>query len=336
MRTPRAKLYMCDKIKHVKKELMIEKLPHGYLYADGRFPTKILPEDLPEWYVFGYMYKRHGYLSAKGVKHLLYKPNYWVDNHCHKYDTLYISYDKPIEPYEVEHGSTWYKGYDHAIGGNLIYDFVKAAGKFSSCDVSDMLREIEKKRAWYYENNPDHAPKTAFITVEKAEIVETERTIAPDFGRRLPYRGNEYILGGGGDKKPFFDNCFCVYVNHPSEKIKRDVEQIYRDLARKDLTGKVRDYALNLGVNPPEIKLIDAKTALGRCFEKGGIAFSWRVVMGKDEIIDYVVVSTLAQLVHPNYTPEYWALIESVLPDYEERRESLRYFIERLKAEEWL
>ena len=101
----RSNLYMESKIVFVNRELTVKSDPNGYLYACGRYPTKILPEDLPEWFVYGYMYKRHGYISAKGVKHLCYTPNYFVDNHLHKYDTLYISYDKEIEPYETEHGS---------------------------------------------------------------------------------------------------------------------------------------------------------------------------------------------------------------------------------------
>ena len=50
--------------------------PDRHLLAYGRYRTKIYPADLPEWYVGGYMYKRHGFMSAKGVKHLFYKPNY--------------------------------------------------------------------------------------------------------------------------------------------------------------------------------------------------------------------------------------------------------------------
>ena len=39
--------------------------------------------DLPEWYVYGYFYKRHGYMSAKGIKYLAYRPQkHW--NHMFK------------------------------------------------------------------------------------------------------------------------------------------------------------------------------------------------------------------------------------------------------------
>jgi len=105
-------LYVESKIYFDRKEKEFKVLrdPDGCLYSKGRYLTKILPEDLPEWFIHGYMYKRHGYMSAKGVKHLLYKPNYTVENHLHKYDSLFISYDAPIEPYKDENGFEWYEG----------------------------------------------------------------------------------------------------------------------------------------------------------------------------------------------------------------------------------
>jgi hypothetical protein len=150
----RANLYMESKIKWVKRELTVEHDPDGYLYADGRYRTKIQPTDLPEWYVYGYLYKRHGYLSAKGVKQLVYKPNYFIKNHVFKYDTLFVSYDEPIEPYTDEFDHNWYRGYDHAIGGPILRDFAEAVGRYSDFDVSAIQEEIQKKIAFYYEHNP--------------------------------------------------------------------------------------------------------------------------------------------------------------------------------------
>ena len=152
----RSTLYMTGKITRnpSTKELMLERDPQGFLFSKGIYRTKILPEDLPEWFVYGYLYKHHGYISAKGVKHLLYVPNYTFDNHLHKYDALYISYGTEIEPYQNEMRFKWYKGYDYIVDGHLIVDFTDAAEKFSNYDVSEMRQEIARKRAWYYERNP--------------------------------------------------------------------------------------------------------------------------------------------------------------------------------------
>jgi len=320
----KSKLYMDSKIIWRRKEHIVERNPDGYLYANGKHRTKILPTDLPEWFVRGYMYKRYGYVSAKGVKYLLYVPNYVFDNHLHKDDLLLISYNAPIEPYESEseNGFNWYKGYDEILGGPVLVEFVKAAEKYSAYDVSDIMQEIARKREFYYERNPEQA-KLAF----KSDLSEK-------FGQRLPYRGRDYILGGDGGRKPFFDNCFCVPVKYSDEQIKDACIKIYRDLARRDLTEKVSMYATKMGIIPPEIKINSAKTALGSLTQS--LNFSWRLVMGDNDIIDYVVVSILAYMLEPTRSPRYWEIIMGIMPDYKERQEKLLVFQERLKRDDWL
>lgn len=141
-------LYMESRIRHMP--LRTEKDPDGHLFADGRYATMIYASDLPEHFVYGYLYKRHGFVSAAGVKHMLYVPNY-IFNHRHKYDSLYISYDEPIKPAACEHGLVLYEGAEHTIDGSLIIDFVDAAEKYSGYDVSEIRREIQRKSDWFDE-----------------------------------------------------------------------------------------------------------------------------------------------------------------------------------------
>ena len=51
----------------------------------GNQKTKILAQDLPEWFVYGRFYKRFGYMSTKGITDLLYVPSK-VSNHFLKDD----------------------------------------------------------------------------------------------------------------------------------------------------------------------------------------------------------------------------------------------------------
>lgn len=141
-------LYMESRILH--RPLRIETDPDGHLFSDGRYRTRIYASDLPEYFVYGYLYKRHGFISAAGVRHLLYVPDYTF-NHRHKYDTLYISYDEPIRQDAGDHGLKIYDGYRHAVSGPLIIDFVNAAEKYSGYDVSDIRGEIRRKSDWYDE-----------------------------------------------------------------------------------------------------------------------------------------------------------------------------------------
>jgi predicted metal-dependent hydrolase len=156
------------------------------------------------------------------------------------------------------------------------------------------------------------------------------------FGRRLPYRGREYLLGGIAERKPLFDNCFCVHVMGSDERIHDDVVRIYRMLARQDLTAKSEEYAAKLGVKYADIKLNAAEETLGSSSGNGSLSFSWRLVQGGDDIIDYVVFCALARLKEPSRSDKYWEAVESIPPDYKERQLKLNELKKRMQSKEWL
>ena len=83
---------------------------------------------------------------------LVYVPDYSVTNHLHKYDSLFISYDKEIVPTD-DNDFPGYSGFDYVISGSIIVDFVKAVAEYSDYDVSSIIAEIEKKTQWFGENN---------------------------------------------------------------------------------------------------------------------------------------------------------------------------------------
>lgn len=122
----------------------------GYLYAQGRYPTKIKPEDLPEWYVCGYLRAERVYISAQGVKHMVYAPIF--NNHRDKDDLLYISYDQPILPDKRSPSGKWLHGYDHILYGGLVIPYLKAVALYSAYDIKPIMKQIDEKQKWYREN----------------------------------------------------------------------------------------------------------------------------------------------------------------------------------------
>jgi hypothetical protein len=292
------------------------------------------------------MYKRHGYISAKGVKYLLYKPNYIFDNHLHKDDSLFISYNNQIKPIEYDDGFDWYEGYDEVLSGSMIVDFVKAASKYSDYDVREIQAEIARKRVFYYERNPEQVhteikfklPLHGLMSDALRDDLSSESPggLSKEFGRCLPYRGGDFWLGGVAEKKPFFDHCFCVPVTHTSEQIKQDAIRIYRDLARTDLTAKVKEYAEKMDLQPGIIRINERRTDLGRCSANKNLSFSWRLIMLEDDVIDYVIVRALAHTKCPYRSPAYWALVKNILPDFKEPQHRLQHLLELLKTADWI
>ena len=123
--------------------------PNGYLLAEGRYRTKIKSEDMPDWFVYGYLYKRHGFISAKGVVDIIYEPNYSIKNHWHKYDNFYISYTRKMTR-TVDDGYTHCQDYDYIMDAHIAYDFLKKVKKYSpNFDTSEIERELYLKTCWF-------------------------------------------------------------------------------------------------------------------------------------------------------------------------------------------
>lgn len=139
--------------------------PEGYLYSKGRYKTGITAEDLPEHYVYGWIFKALGYISVLGVKDIVYKPNYHI-NHLHKDDLLFISYDKPIVETKDKFGYDIQDGYEAVLYGHMILDFIRAVRKYQSYDIEPIAYEVKKKEAFYREKYPEECSRPVIDWLE--------------------------------------------------------------------------------------------------------------------------------------------------------------------------
>ena len=96
------------------------------------------------------------------------------------------------------------------------------------------------------------------------------------------------------------------------------------DRAKRELPQRVAHYAAIMGVEPAGITITGAQKRFGSCSGKNRLCFTWRLMTYPDEAIDSVVVHELAHIVHKNHGPNFYALVESVMPDYHQRAKLLR------------
>lgn len=116
----------------------------GYLYAQGRYPTKIKAEDLPEWYIGGLLQGEYVYVSAKGIKHMVFVPDY--STFRGKGSFLYISYDRPIVPDTSSPSGKWLNGYNHILCGEFVEEYLKGVAKYSCYDIKPIMQQVLKSK----------------------------------------------------------------------------------------------------------------------------------------------------------------------------------------------
>ena len=95
-------------------------------------------------------------------------------------------------------------------------------------------------------------------------------------------------------------------------------------LARDVIPEKVRHYSRIMGLYPTAVTITGARTRFGSCSGTNRLCFSLRLMQYPDEAVDYVVVHELAHIVHKNHGREFYALVQSVLPDWRQRQALLR------------
>lgn len=97
-----------------------------------------------------------------------------------------------------------------------------------------------------------------------------------------------------------------------------------KKLAKAKLPEKTSYFSEIMCLKPIGVKITSAKTRFGSCSGKNLICYSWRLMLYPEAAIDYVVVHEIAHIKHKNHGKAFYSLIETVLPDYKERRKLLK------------
>ena len=98
----------------------------------------------------------------------------------------------------------------------------------------------------------------------------------------------------------------------------------YVQTARDIFTCKVEYYARILQVTYGRITIREQKTRWASCSSKGNLNFNWRLIFAPEHVLDYVVVHELAHRKEMNHSGAFYAIVESVLPDYRKSQKWLR------------
>ncbi len=83
-------------------------------------------------------------------------------------------------------------------------------------------------------------------------------------------------------------------------------------------------FANIMQLEPNSFALSNSKRLWGSCSQNNDIKLNWRLVMALPEIIDYVVVHELTHMLEFNHSSNFWKIVESIIPDYKQKRELLK------------
>lgn len=142
-------------------------------------------------------------------------------------------------------------------------------------------------------------------------------------GTRIPLEGALHeIVAGTGRSVTRGDGVLCVPGD--PDRVAARLQGYLRTLARDRLAAASDAYSAKLGKPYTRLTLRDTRSRWGSCTSDGGLMYSWRLILGHPEVLDYVAAHEVAHLRHMNHSDRFWAEVERLYGDWRAPRKWLR------------
>jgi predicted metal-dependent hydrolase len=150
-------------------------------------------------------------------------------------------------------------------------------------------------------------------------------------GKPIPVRGEPYYLETLPPRCKAMLNPWTKTIALPScespkqrdkaiEKVlKTHAKEVFVHMAAKLLERQTA--ALRLPCF--SIHLSSPSSRWGSCNSKHEVRLNWRLVHYPPQLIEYVIAHELAHLVEMNHSARFWAVVESLMPDYKTPHKTL-------------
>ena len=155
-------------------------------------------------------------------------------------------------------------------------------------------------------------------------------------GEAFPYLGRNYRLKietGAFSPVKLLHGRLLVTLPQSTQRplmVRNALVRWYKRQAEQKIKEKVTRYAPVVGVSPMGVGIRTFKSRWGSCTAKGKLEFNWQIMMAPNRMVDYVVMHELCHLIRHDHSPEFWAELGRVMPDYQQCREWLRESAERV------
>ncbi len=108
------------------------------------------------------------------------------------------------------------------------------------------------------------------------------------------------------------------------ERIRDCVQAWLMRQAKRIFEERLNHFAPQLGVRWTKLSLSNASSRWGSAGSDGAIRLNWRLIHFRQSVIDYVVVHELSHLRVMDHSPRFWSTVESIMPDYAQRKGMLK------------
>lgn len=136
---------------------------------------------------------------------------------------------------------------------------------------------------------------------------------------RVPYRtGDKDVQAFVERHRDWIDKHYAAAVKRQTAAIKLTPQELkaLTNGAVAVIPDRAAHYARLLGVEYGRISVRSQRTRWGSCSSRKNLSFNCLLMLAPPEVLDSVVVHELCHLKEMNHSPRFYALVESVYPEY--------------------
>ena len=182
---------------------------------------------------------------------------------------------------------------------------------------------VQKKAAWIARARTHYAECRTQPQMPRAYTEgEPVRLLGTGYRLHLQPSAWEYVVVEGGS--------ICLFVKDPSNfsNRKKAFDGWYQSRCKgifEAVAARVFPLFKQYRIPMPVFSIRRMKTRWGSCSpQKQAVTLNLYLAEAPVACIEYVIAHELAHLVHPDHSPRFYAVLDSVMPDHRERRALLR------------
>jgi hypothetical protein len=143
-------------------------------------------------------------------------------------------------------------------------------------------------------------------------------------GAVIPLRGCDHRIRhrpqGDGSRRVVWCEAGEIHVAGKPEHLPRRLRDWLIVSARAELGARAQALAASVERTIRRVAIRDMRSRWGSCSADGRLAFSWRLLLAPEFVIDYIVAHEVAHLVHMNHGARFWSLVRRLAADADAAR----------------
>ncbi len=153
--------------------------------------------------------------------------------------------------------------------------------------------------------------------------VEHARAMVAARGDTVPYLGAQLLVQPEPGRTRVHRRAEVLLTPSGAER-EAALERWYRRAAQTEIAPRLDAACAQAGTSYERLTIRGQRTRWASCSKTGTMSFNWRLLLGPEPVLDYVIWHEVCHLEIMDHSPRFWSLLASRCPDYRAHSRWLR------------